>query len=211
MGMENSRTFIRQDTLRDAIIYEIIDWEWNMMILWKQKTGKAPGEEEFEDFYRVRYSQHDAMNSDTLALYKSDLSVASHTGRNLMEEKYAFIEAASKGVAPAPIDPAAEKLGAEIMPLMKASNEKFAAKYPSLASAGQAFGGEVSPAVYMESELRIMEVPTLQMMLRDVKLDPDYVQKIYQGLIGFFGQDSLEKAEVLTKAQTMQSCRGKTL
>ena len=131
--------------------------------------------------------------------------------RNLMEEKYAFIEAASKGVAPAPIDPAAEKLVAEIMPLMKASNEKFAAKYPSLASAGQAFGGEVSPAVYMESELRIMEVPTLQMMLRDVKLDPDYVQKIYQGLIGFFGQDSLEKAEVLTKAQTMQSCRGKTL
>ena len=49
MGMENSRTFIRQDTLRDAIIYEIIDWEWNMMILWKQKTGKAPGEEEFEE------------------------------------------------------------------------------------------------------------------------------------------------------------------
>ena len=60
-----NREFIRQDCLRDALIYEIVDLEWSMMQLMRSQQGRPLAEAEFESFYQVRYSQHSAMNSDT--------------------------------------------------------------------------------------------------------------------------------------------------
>ena len=46
----DNREFIRQDCLRDAIIYEIVDLEWSMMQLMRNEQGKNLEESEFESF-----------------------------------------------------------------------------------------------------------------------------------------------------------------
>ena len=204
-----NREFIRQDCLRDALIYEIVDLEWSMMQLMRSQQGRPLAEEEFESFYQVRYSQHRAMNSDTIGLYRQDLTVATHTGRNLMEEKYAYMKDPSK----LPEDPAVRELISQIVPLMLQSQERFANAFPALAGVGRAFDPEekqVSMEVYITSELVNRSDTTLQMILRDVKLNPDYIRDIFEVFVSFFGQDSLGKAEVLAAAQQMKPCRGGT-
>ena len=208
--LENQRINLRRDNLRDALIYEIVELEWSMLCLMKNEQGQPLDQSEFDAFYTVRYSQHSAMNSDTIGLYKSDLNVASHTDRNLMAEKYAYM----KDPGSFAIDPELKPLIDEIVPLMMQSQESFAAKYPALAGAGRAFDpaeDSVPMDVYITSELVTKSEPTLQMILRDIKLNPDYIKDIFQVFVGFFGQESLEKAEVLTASQQMKPCRGATL
>ena len=206
----DNREFIRQDCLRDALIYEIVDLEWSMMQDMRSAQGRALDESEFEAFYQVRYSQHSAMNSDTVGLYKQDLMIATHTGRNLMAEKYAYM----KDQTQMPADPMVTSLIAQIQPLMVASHEKFAQSYPALAGAGRAFDPDentVPVEVYITSELVGKSDTTLQMILRDIRLNPDYIEDIFRVFVSFFGQDSLDKAEVLTASQQMKPCRGATL
>jgi len=208
--LEHQREFIREDSLRDGIIYEIVELEWNMMQEMRQAQGNRLDEAEFESFYQVRYSQHSAMNSDTLGLYKGDLTVATHTGGNFMEQKYAYM----KDQANLPQDPMVRSLIEQIVPLMMESQNKFAAEYPALASLGRAFDpveNIVPVEVYITSELVFRSDTTLQMILRDVRLNPDYIRDIFEVFVSFFGQDSLQKAEILATSQQMKPCRGATL
>ncbi len=205
----DNREFIRQESLRDAIIYEIVDLEWSMMQLMRSEQGRALDESEFESFYQVRYSQHSVMNSDTLGLYRSDLTVASHTGRNLMAEKYAYM----KDQDALPQDPMLVDLIRQIQPMMMESQQKFAAEFPALAGAGRAFDPEentVPVEVYITSELVNRSEATLKMILRDIRLNPDYIRDIFEVFVSFFGQESLSKAEVLAASQQMKPCRGIT-
>ena len=150
------------------------------------------------------------MNSDTVGLYKQDLMIATHTGRNLMAEKYAYMKDQTK----LPADPMVTSLIQQIVPLMMESQQKFAASYPALAGAGRAFDPDentVPVEVYITSELVGKSDTTLQMILRDIRLNPDYIEDIFKVFISFFGQESLDKAEVLTAAQQMKPCRGATM
>ena len=208
--LENQRVSIRRDNLRDALIYEIVELEWNMLCLMKNEQGQPLDQSGFDSFYAVRYSQHSAMNSDTIGLYKSDLNVAAHTDRNLMAEKYAYM----KNPGSFAIDHGLKPLIDQIVPLMLQSQESFAAKYPALAGAGRAFDTAEDSApmdVYITSELITKTEPTLQMVLRDIKLNPDYIKDIFEVFVSFYGQESLDKAEVLTSSQQMTPCRGATL
>ena len=208
--LEYKRDFIRAGALRDAIIYEVVELEWNMMQEMRKAQGKVLDESEFESFYQVRYSQHSAMNSDTLGLYRGDLTVATHTDRNLMAEKYAYMKDPSK----LPTDPMINSLIQQIMPLMMESQNKFASEFPSLAGLGRAFDpveNTVPIEVYIASELVFRSDTTLQMILRDIRLNPDYIRDIFEVFVSFFGHDSLQKAEVLAAAQNMKPCRGATL
>lgn len=208
--LEYKRDFIRAGALRDAIIYEIVELEWNMMQEMRKAQRKVLDESEFESFYQVRYSQHSAMNSDTLGLYRGDLTVATHTDRNLMAEKYAYMKDPSK----LPTDPMINSLIQQIMPLMMESQNKFASEFPSLAGLGRAFDpveNTVPIEVYIASELVFRSDTTLQMILRDIRLNPDYIRDIFEVFVSFFGHDSLQKAEVLAAAQSMKPCRGATL
>ncbi|MBQ9708621.1 MAG: DUF4125 family protein [Firmicutes bacterium] len=208
--LERQRDYIRADALRDAIIYEIVDLEWNMMREMRTAQGKHLDEEEFEAFYQVRYSQHSAMNSDTLGLYRSDLTVAIHTDRNFMAERYAYM----KDTSQLPSDPEIHSLIQQIVPLMMASQNKFASEFPALAGLGRAFDpveNTVPIEVYITSELVFRSDTTLQMILRDIKLNPDYIKDIFEVFVSFFGHDSLQKAEVLAASQQMKPCRGATL
>lgn len=208
--MNNKQDFVRQDTLRDAIIFEIADLEWNMIKLMRSAQGYEMDSSEFQDFYQVRYSIHSAMNSDTLGFYKGDLNAAPQKGINLMQIKYAYMGNPAGYV----IDPEIAPLVQQTKAAMMESLQRFASKYPNLADAGSAFGqteAMIPMEIHITSELITKSAPTLQMLLRDVKANPDYIKDIYQTFISFFGQDSLEKVEVLTASQKMKACRGATL
>ncbi len=208
--LEHNRDFIRQDCLRDAIIYEVVELEWNMMQEMREAQGKPIDQSEFDSFYQVRYSQHSAMNSDTLGLYRGDLTVATHTGRNFMAEKYDYMKDPTK----LPADPMIQDLIRQIVPMMLESQNKFEAEFPNLAGMGRAFDpseNTVPIEVYITSELVFRSDTTLQMILRDIRLNPDYIRDIFEVFVSFFGQDSLQKAEVLAAAQQMKPCRGATL
>lgn len=195
-NMETSRSFVRGGSLRDTLIFEIVDLEWKMYTQMKEDSGSPVDPEGYEAFYQVRYSQHSAMNSDTLGMYKSDLNTAIHTGRNLMTEKYAYMKDPS-GYVP---DSSLAGLVEEAASKMIASHDAFAAKYPALAKAGRAFDdaeAAVSVQVYIRSELVNRSEPVLQLIARDVRLNPDYVEDIFAAFVSFFGQDSLEQAEAL--------------
>ena len=181
-----------------------------MMQEMREAEGNRLDEAEFESFYQVRYSQHSAMNSDTLGLYRGDLTVATHTNRNFMAEKYAYM----KDPANLPQDPMVKSLIEQIVPMMLESQNKFAAEYPALASLGRAFDpmeNVVPIEVYITSELVFRSDTTLQMILRDIRLNPDYIRDIFEVFVSFFGQDSLQKAEVLAASQQMKPCRGATV
>ena len=208
--LEHQRDFIRRDALRDAIIYEIVELEWNMMQEMRMDQGKQLDENEFESFYQVRYSQHSAMNSDTLGLYRGDLNVAMHLDRNFMTEKYSYMKDPSQ----LPADPMIRSLIHEIVPPMMESQNKFAAEYPALADLGRAFDpaeNTVPIEVYITSELVFRSEEMLKMILRDVRLNPDYIRDIFEVFVSFFGHESLQKAEVLAASQKMRPCRGATL
>jgi len=130
--------------------------------------------------------------------------------RNFMAEKYAYMKDQTK----LPADPMVKSLIEQIVPLMLESQNKFAAEYPALASLGRAFDpmeNVVPIEVYITSELVFRSDTTLQMILRDVRLNPDYIRDIFEVFVSFFGQDSLQKAEVLAASQQMKPCRGATL
>ncbi len=208
-NMEATRPFVRANDLRDTIIYDIVDLEWNMYTQMKADQGTPADPDGYEAFYQVRYSQHSAMNSDTLGMYRSDLNTAMHTGRNLMKEKYDYMRSPETFA----VDPEIKDLVEEAAVAMKASHEKFAASYPALAQAGHALDAEegtVSIDVYIRSELVNRTDTVLQMLARDVRLNPDYVQDIFATFVSFFDQDSLDQAEVLAASRTMQPCRGGT-
>ena len=127
-----------------------------------------------------------------------------------MAEKYAYM----KDPANLPQDPMVKSLIEQIGPLMMDSQNKFAAEYPALASLGRAFDpmeNVVPIEVYITSELVFRSDTTLQMILRDIRLNPDYIRDIFEVFVSFFGQDSLQKAEVLAASQQMKPCRGATV
>ena len=48
--LEHQRGFIREDCLRDGIIYEVVELEWNMMQEMREAEGNRLDEAEFESF-----------------------------------------------------------------------------------------------------------------------------------------------------------------
>ena len=50
--LEHQREFIREDCLRDGIIYEVVELEWNMMQEMREAEGNRLDEAEFEAFYQ---------------------------------------------------------------------------------------------------------------------------------------------------------------
>ena len=53
--------------------------------------GRASCQDQYDTFYANRYSQHNALELDTLESYRKDLADAKAIGRNLITEKYAFM------------------------------------------------------------------------------------------------------------------------
>lgn len=75
--------------MKDNIIHQIIEIEWNMFSEVSNIGGRASCQEDPETFKIMRSSQFAAWSTDVLTSYLEDLISAKKEGRNLMTEKYA--------------------------------------------------------------------------------------------------------------------------
>jgi hypothetical protein len=75
--------------MKDNIIDQIIEIEWNMFSGVSNIGGRASCQEDPETFKIMRSSQFAAWATDVLTSYLDDLISAKKEGRNLMTEKYA--------------------------------------------------------------------------------------------------------------------------
>lgn len=206
---------IRNGGPKDAIVNDIINREWAMFQKVENIGGRASCQDRYNDFYINRYSQHSALQADTLESYRADLAAAENTGLNLIMEKYAYMmeftepqyyEANLKAHLPA-LSREKGEIIARIVSLQLAGYREYAAKYPAMARAGRPaddMAGETSIRQYSIGEYRTYSDGTLALLLRDVKAMDNPVMAIQKTLVSFYGFDSLEAAEA---AQTSGAAR----
>lgn len=74
--------------VREELIKEIIDREWEMFSVLKNTGGVAECQNNKPEFIIMRSGQWDNLPDKILESYKQDLIEAKKVGRNLLEEKY---------------------------------------------------------------------------------------------------------------------------
>ena len=74
--------------IREELIKEIIDREWEMFSVLKNTGGVAECQNNKPEFIIMRSGQWDNLPDKILESYKQDLIEAKELGRNLLEEKY---------------------------------------------------------------------------------------------------------------------------
>ena len=74
--------------VREELIKEIIDREWEMFSVLKNTGGVAECQNNKPEFIIMRSGQWDNLPDKILESYKQDLIEAKKAGRNLLEEKY---------------------------------------------------------------------------------------------------------------------------
>ena len=206
---------IRNDGLKDPLLNDIIDREWNMFQKVENIGGRAYCQDQRDEFYVNRYSQHNALSEDTLRSYQNDLIRAEAEGRNLIMEKYAYMmeftepeyyQAKLKAYLPV-LDHRKANLIAGIISRQLAGYQEYAARYPAMAGAGRPaedMPGETSIRQYSVGEYRTYSTGTLELVLRDVMAMENPVIEIQKTLITFYGFSDLDEAERAQKRKEQQ-------
>lgn len=206
---------IRNDGPKDPILNDIIDREWAMFQKVENIGGRAYCQDQRDEFYINRYSQHNALSEDTLRSYQGDLMRAEAEGRNLIMEKYAYMmeftepeyyQAKLKAHLPE-LDQKKAELIAGIISRQLAGYQEYAARYPAMAGAGRPvedMQGETSIRQYSVGEYRTYSTGTLELVLRDVIAMDNPVMEIQKTLITFYGFSDLDEAERAQKQQRHQ-------
>ena len=196
----------RTGGIKDPVINDIIQYEWDMFQQTENIGGRASCQDQYDTFYANRYSQHNALAQDTLESYRNDLAAAKATGRNLITEKYAFMmeftdpeyyKANLEAHLPALSDEKASLI-AQIVSRQILGYREYAARYPYMAGAGRPIeegGLDTSIKQYSVGEFRTYSDNTLRLLLRDVENSSNFVLDIQKTLISFYGYGSLEEAE----------------
>ena len=196
----------RTGGIKDPVINDIIRYEWDMFQQTENIGGRASCQDQYDTFYANRYSQHNALELDTLESYRKDLAEAKAAGRNLITEKYAYMmeftdpeyyKANLQAHLPALTDEKATLI-AQIVSRQILGYREYAAKYPYMAGAGRPIeegGLDTSIRQYSVGEFRTYSDDTLKLLLRDVNNSGNFVLDIQNTLISFYGYESLEAAE----------------
>ena len=196
----------RTGSIKDPVINDIIKYEWDMFQETENIGGRASCQDQYDTFYANRYSQHNALELDTLESYRKDLADAKAIGRNLITEKYAFMMEFTdpeyykqnlEAHMPALSDEKASLI-AQIVSRQILGYREYAAKYPYMAGAGRPIeegGLDTSIKQYSVGEYKTYSDNTLRLLLRDVENSGNFVLNIQNTLISFYGYDSLEAAE----------------
>lgn len=73
------------------LIETIVREEWQMFDRVQNQGGRASCQDDWDTFSIMRSSQLSAWAEDTLQFYLEDLLTAKNAGRNLLQEKYAYM------------------------------------------------------------------------------------------------------------------------
>lgn len=158
---------------KNSLIFHIIDLEWQMFAAVQHVDGRASCQNDRQQFYIMRYAQHQAFSETFHQSYLKDLHAAQQSGRNLMTEKYAYMMEATdpdyfhsvlKPVLPT-LSPVKQAAIDACVRILQAQQEAVLIKYPSLkekSRPAQDSAQEVSALTYMAGELKTYSLQTLQ-------------------------------------------------
>ncbi len=163
-----------------SILEQIVGLEWEMMKEVNNIGGKAICQKDKEKFVQMRMAQLSLWSEDTKNSYKQDLVAAVDSGRNLVEEKYAYMLEYSDRELFEKNKKLMGKVSEEKMLLVKeltdlAVEEQrlISKKYPLLSKTGRPLRSKsdtqhkISFETYHRSELITYSIRTLELLKED--------------------------------------------
>ena len=178
--------------------------------------GQASCQRDDRTFYIMRSSQFSAWSEEMIDSYMDDLLQAWMNGRNLLAEKYAWMESET---APkkfeeikhllTPPTPAGEEMIEKITEMQVDWMEEYAAKYPYVAAGNRYIRAKDAPPwatsfeTYTRGELHTYSERTLALYLaHSLKLKEEgrnMVLEVMETTMKQYGFADLDEAERLTK------------
>ena len=152
--------------------------EWDDFSTVNAQGGKAPCQEDYDAFMKMRESQFSGWTEELTDSYTADLRLAKETGRSLLSEKYAWM---METTAPADFarirhmlpytEPAKLELIREIMEIETEWFREYMDRYPNLSAGNRKLDedngsiGGTSMATYLEGELKTYSTRTVRLYL----------------------------------------------
>ena len=153
---------------KEDLISEIVGTEWAMFTSVRNRGGRASCQENPEAFKIIRRNTLITWSEPTLESYRGDLIRAKETGRNLMAEKYAYMEGLS-----APLEPETAEIINKIVKQECTWAEELMDKYPDTKLARPIHSSQDTPDTissesYSRGELATYSKETLKLYLQDI-------------------------------------------
>jgi hypothetical protein len=198
--------------MKEEIIHEIVDLEWEMFSGVNNYGGKATCQKDHKTFTIMRASQAEAWTENLLLSYLDDLVLAKGQGRNLMTEKYARMmesthpEEYRKVAGKLPVvNSGTVVLIEKIIEINLKWKAETAENYPNLTKRGRAIYTQedtyffTSFETYLRGELRTFSPNTIHLYY-DMTIEHlnrhENIEEIYLwNTVKHYGYDSLESAE----------------
>lgn len=197
---------------KENLINTLINIEWEEFDKVDNIGGRASCQDDRETFSIMRKSQYLTWNEEMLQSYIDDFNTAKSEGRNLISEKYGRM---MKSTSPQEYDKIKEflpKLSTQteviinqIATIQVNMMEKFAIKYPNLASNARDIHSSsdtlynTSYETYLKGELGTYSPKTLKLygnfIVETGRQNKNLAEMIMQNTINLYGYESLEQAE----------------
>lgn len=197
---------------RTEIIHHVVSFEWSLFQDVNNTGGRASCQNMPETFFVMRGSQFDNWTDAMIVSYGNDLHEAEQEGRNLLQEKYAYMMRSThpdeweeiKDYIPE-VTPEKSELVEEIVAIQVGWAEELAERYPLFTATGrpvhtaQDTPGTTSLETYTRGELSTYSEATLRLILehyRNLKSDGINLQeKTVADEARAYGYESLDAAE----------------
>ena len=196
-----------------ALIKEIVTLEWQMFDRVQNRGGRASCQDDWETFSIMRSSQLAAWSEDTLEAYRADLLTAKAAGRNLLQEKYAYMMESTvpeefariRHLLPE-VEPERREMIDRIASLQIGEMEQLAARYPHVAATMRPLRSRfdnpfcTSLETYLKGELCTYSLETLKHYYAQLqRQDMNYSYTVLNQTALQYGCGSLEELEALLK------------
>ena len=204
--------------MTNALIREIVTLEWQMFDRVQNQGGRASCQDDWETFSIMRASQLSAWSEDTLEAYQVDLLTAKAAGRNLLQEKYAYMMESTapeefariRHLLPV-VEPERCKLIDTVAAMQIGEMEILAAQYPHVAATMRPLRSRfdspfcTSFETYLKGELCTYSLQTLMCYHAQLqRLDANYSYAVLNQTALQYGCSSLEELEYLLKCGKIQ-------
>lgn len=198
--------------MKEELIKEILQIEWDMFTKVHNEGGVAPCQENQKTFVIMRMSQALSWSESMLNSYLRDLTSAKELGRNLMTEKYALM---MKYTSPSEYDHFADKLPVlspeatvlvnGITLLMVQWAKELKSKYPHVVNAGRPIDSTgdtpriTSLETYTRGELSTYSLDTLRLswgyFSKCLTVGLNHYEEVLNNTSKFYGYDSIAEAD----------------
>lgn len=147
---------------------DIISLEWEMFDQVQNIGGRASCQDNFPVFFVMRAAQFDAWSQELRESYLADITAAKEAGRNLLTEKYAYMDGHEYLGEPCNLD-LKKTLCSEIERSMSVDTAILHENWPTLAKRSRPLtpetGKMVSVDTYLSGELLTYSIRTLRLLL----------------------------------------------